>query len=440
MRFNTSGEAVYGTFTVSVDGAAVAGLSGVNANNPIWRANTQIIYLDGDSNSLDQIALPATITTLTTDTPTVIRGGSSFWAIYDATNDRVKISHGETFAGARLGDVESKIAIVRDGAAGGPLDVYTGTGILAFSIDTTAVPSSVRMKHGYLCWLDLDGKWNLVSSSDGSSVSWVPQVGSVLAMVPVLVGTTLYVVELLPTVLTLRPATRATAWTLASSPGLFSIDAARLSTTSLRVGACTNPAETIDSLTFYDATFGAGETVSVQVGTVSGGGIVYGPAAPVIPEDVPVGPTAGTTLGGPVQLPDISASIVGTGGTMSRELRYTLMGLNNGIKQIGAIVQNSPQPLPPSPGGGGGGGSTSGASFSEIEVTGQPTITATPANPRFRISSDDDSVEVTNYPAENRVDLSVEGGFCYIPMTTGAIPGEILFVGPDVMLTKVPVV
>ncbi len=44
MRLSTTGSVGYGTIGVSIDGAAVAALAGVNAGNVHWQSTTEIVY------------------------------------------------------------------------------------------------------------------------------------------------------------------------------------------------------------------------------------------------------------------------------------------------------------------------------------------------------------------------------------------------------------
>lgn len=437
MRFNENAEALYGLAgTVYLDGSTPAALSGLDARLPQWRRDDRIIYLDAATSGLDQLELPATFSTLDSDTPTVIRGGGNVWAMYDATNDEVTSSHPLTLAGARLGDINfaGQLAVVSDGAASGPISVYAAAGTLLREISTTvSSPSTIRVVEDYIVWQDSGGHWNLYDFVNDSTPTWVPQAQAVNAMVPVTMLGTLYLIEQTSSGLTIRPADNNQAYTLRSSSAVFGIDAmvqAVGASEEIVAGCCTDGQETQNSLEVFKASPSAtGNTFSVVIGTISGGAIVYGAAQTISPGTVVVGPPAGTTIGTATTLPNFATAAISQKNqdgqqVPTREFLYAWNTAMGAIQQIGSVVNSAPVPVVPPPGGGGGSGG-SGIAYSQVASTGQPTMAASSGNVTLNLESSDGSLGIVLSPATNTADLTVEGG-SWIPLVDGSEPPNFI--------------
>lgn len=433
LRFSPTGVAVYGTSSVNVDGAVPAALSGRTVGPAAWKSTGVLVYQDGGVGGvgpwvLKQLTLPATIAAIDASPATLIRGGGGQWGAWEpATGLRTSISVGP-FAGALLGDVSGDGDLLKiDTLANlSGLTVYDDTGASIFTKPEALLQSSqVCLRDDILSYYDATG-WHLIDITTGEPPDWYPRTDGVTWLVPVTHGGNLYVLER-SNELTLRLANRADGWVLSSTPTIFSPDAQSVGSL-LYCGSCTDASESASSLVVYKLTITHGKNISMQVGTISGGIIVYGAATAVAPATFQVGTKEGSSLSVPVnqpyQVPFVDPK---NDYRITVPWKKALQDLQNQTVRAADVLQDFPRP------------DLTANGYDKVASSGQPTMQASPGATTLTFASADGSVTYALNPATNEVDLSVQGGYCYIPMTTGAIPGEVLFVGGDVMLTKVPV-
>lgn len=433
LRFSATGVAVYGVGpTIAVDGSTPAALTGT-VGPAAWKSTGVLVYQDGGTGAgpwtLKQLTLPATIAAIDSSPAFLVAGGGGQWAAWEpATGLRTSIAVGP-FANGGLGDVSAsgELAAIDSMPSRSGLTVYNSSGGTIYADPTVVLQSTqVCLRDSILSYYDANG-WHLIDISTGVTVDWYPRTDGVTALVPLTYRGTLYVLEKSPAALTLRIANKAVGWVLTTDPNVFTIDAVSFGTTVL-CGTCNVPSETAASLVTFSCTVTNAATISVRTGTISGGAIVYGSAASIGVTPFTVGPLAGNSLVPPTPDLPFTQPLVhqverkGLMMTEPWEKAFRLLGVSTA--NVANVVQKLPTP------------NLMANGYDKIASSGQPTMMAQQGQTTITIDPND-SLEVTLDPSTNTLGLQA---YCYIPMTTGAIPGEILFIGADVMLMQVPVV
>ena len=430
---NANGEVAYGYSAVSVDGAVPAPLAGRTVGQPAWQSATQLVYQDGDVGLgpwiTNRITYPGvTVDTVDTNGVNTLRGGGGIWAKWVGALNQVLTSDPDVgpFTGAFIGDVSADpyVVVLDDYQTGIGLTVYDDTGATVLALPTAAVANNqnIRLRDGYLSYQDQAGKWHLVHVSDGLTPSWYPRTDGVNWTVPLVHQGTLYLLERTES-LSLRPANRARGWVLSATPNTFDPDAISYSGL-IRAASCLTIGCETTSLQVFDCTIlqdGTGN-LSVQVGTVSGGGIVYAAASSMAFTSFVVGALEGSSLT-PQSWAPVQTAMVAKEAKVTEPWARYFRDLDRKLNSLGGVVESQPDPVDAFSG------------FTQVDSPGQPSAQATPVADVLTLTSTDGSMIFQINPSSNTVDLAVRGGgFGYAPMSTGAEPLEIMSNGAGQVL------
>lgn len=358
MHLNSTGSAAYGFATVSVDGGVPAGVPAANVGNPTgpcWMDDTHLVYQNWNGTpELDEFAIGGAASTLDSQGSNLIAAGNGKWAAVLGGNVRSNISGITSLPGAGQPSMSEtgQLAVMAKLALGTGVTVYSATGATLFS-DPTAMLASpyLTCRHGYVSWQDASG-WHLVLLATGETPRWYPRMDGVLVVVPVLIGSTLWVVELNNAQLTLRQADQQVGYAIRVQPdNFFNPDAIQQSTGVCRVGMCANSGESTDSLVLIDVTVATGAN---RVGTVSGGGIVFvtGTTFPLAQHDMTFGPLEGNNLNNARYLPYQEALVNPQTQKINTKWQRALQSLDNAVTTNSTAIDHIPVPTPPSKPGG----------------------------------------------------------------------------------------
>lgn len=432
LRFSTTGVAVYGTSTVAVNGSTPAALVGRTVGPAAWKQNGVLVFQDGTAGwILRQLTLPSTFAAIDSLPASRIAGGGGEWAAQSASGLRTSIAVGP-FAGSALGDVsgDGELLAISNGAALSGLTVYDASGAIIFQDDTIVLRSnqvclrdSILSYYGSSATTQQSG-WHLIDltsydAADGSYqlLKWFPRTDGVTWLVPVTHRGAVMVVEFANGQLSLRPATRANGWVISTDPTRqFSPDAVSISNAEIRIGVCTNGAETPASLVVFDCAVSNTKNISVDTGTVVAGNIVYGTPQSVTPQDFQVGAQEGSSLVAPDSQPPFIHPVeekTPAGMRMSGPWQAYIRQLQGSVASTASVVQRTPpQPI------------ISSGGYDKVASSGQPTMQTSQGATTLNIESTNGSVTVTLNPASNTVDLSAAGA--WIPLVDGSEPPNFI--------------
>jgi hypothetical protein len=272
-----------------------------------------------------------------------------------------------------------------------------------------------------LSYQDGNGKWHLVDVSTGVTPSWYPRTDGINFQCPVTFGTTLYLIERNTTAsgnqLTLRKADTPKGWVISS--GLTFDPDVVAQTGFIRAGSCTDIGCTTTSLETFDCTLLTTGELSVVVGSVSGGGMVYAAPVTVTPQMFTVGALEGGALAPAVWMP-VAHPVTETKNGREMATRPWISywdAQDKTVQQIGAVVQNTPTPSPSSAGG-----------FTSIAVSGQPSLVASSSASVLTFASADHTIDVTLDPASNVADFSqLLAGYWSIITNGDPVTPEVVF-------------
>lgn len=426
MKFNSAGEAAYGYSVVNIDGAIPAALVGLSVGQPSWRSSTQLIYQDCTSGTctVNQLVRPATITTVSATGANFTGGGGGVWAKW-LGSEGLTTSSGLTLplAGLAWQSRGGETVVVDAYQSAGPITVYDSAGValpaaINDQLDGVVLVNNrnVRLQDDLLVYQDALG-YHMLDVSDGTMPSWYPRTDGVSVCVPVVFNGRTYVLEG-SNMLTLRQIDRSKGWILREGPFDFNPDIVAFGST-LRAGSCTDIGETVNSLTTFDISF-TGDNISVIVGTVSGGGMVY--AAPVIipPSKFTVGPLEGNSAQPDSNMP-VRQNVLTSNGKADKAWQHYWKSLETFSQRTANVVQNWPPPVPP-------------VAFDQVASSGQPTAQAQPGATVLNIeTASKDRLTVMIDPATNTVTLDALG-VSYVPVATGAEPLVIMSNGAGSIL------
>lgn len=406
MHLNAAGSAAYGFATVSVDGAVPAGVPVANVGNPTgpcWLDDTHLVYQDWNGAPfLQEFAIGGSTSTLDSQGSNLITAGNGKWAAVLGGNVRSNISGITSLPGAGQPSMSEtgQLAVMAKLALGTGVTVYSATGATLFS-DPTAMLASpyLTCRHGYVSWQDASG-WHLVLLATGETPRWYPRTDGVLVVVPVLIGTVLWVVELNNAQLTLRQADQQVGYAIRVQPdNFFNPDAIQQSTGVCRVGMCANSGESTDSLVLIDVTVATGAN---RVGTVSGGGIVFvtGTTFPLAQHDMTFGPLEGNNLSSNLY-PPIQNDVDLQGGKMTMPWQGWVRTLGQTVQNISTAIDHIPVPAPPSP------------AFGILAPAGAAAVPATQPNDTESLTSPDGSIGFGSDPSTKTVQFRVNPAFVH---------------------------
>ncbi len=473
-----TGSAAYGTAAVAIDGATPAALVGQVAGaqfGPFWydTDGPRIVYQSGGTGSGPWILQSYNTSTLATATvdaagQNTMAAGGGQWAAYLAgsgVRSSVTIaSPTAPLAGAFLLDVgtNGSIAICDYQATATGITVYDTSGTAIYENPTVVVGPIARLVDDILgfqsitafTWngVEYPAGWHLVNVATGLVPYWFPRTDGVNWLVP-FVGTdgTLYVLERTESV-SLREADRSQGYDITASTGIgFNPDGLEISAGVCRAGYCTDLGESVTSVVLYDVTMASGVT---SVGTVSGGAIVFAAGPTLTATTFPVGPAEGTALA-TATLPPIVHPVVDkrTGDRVTQPWQEYFNQRDRTIGAMGAAIQRIPNPPAAPP-----------PSFGNIAGDVSPNVAATTASDTLNLTSDDASVTFASNPITKTVDLSVAfppppsipiprrvddrtrvvmigsqqdavtSSVCFVPVSSGAEPLQILSNGAGLVL------
>lgn len=293
--------------TISIDGVTPASLVGHPGGGWDWLDDTTCGgQADlGSGYLLRQLVLPNTLTVLdstpsgVTDAATQFRAGNSKWAAFltGGALQGVRSNIRARLPLAALGDINEsgQMVVVQNYAADSGLVAYASSGAQLWVNSTSVLDGSnrLRSKNGSVAYQDTTSAWHLRNSATGALQSFAPRTDEVVAaMVPVLISGVIWVVELTNTQLTIRPATSANGFVLATSANLFNPDAVSMSAGNVRVGWSVTTGENPTDMRLADLNV---TTSALSTGTTSSGSLVITAQPPATPSDLPVGPVEGGT-------------------------------------------------------------------------------------------------------------------------------------------------
>ena len=343
--------------TISIDGVVPPSLIGAPGGGWGWMDDgTCAGQADlGGGFSLFQLVLPNTITALDPAGASQFRAGNSKWAA--SLNPSVRSNILATLPLAGLGDIDEtgRMTVVQNFGAGTGLVTYSAAGgtLWTQSSALTDPSNRLRSKNGSVAYQDGTGAWHLAATATGVLQSFAPRTGeTVVYMVPVLIGTVLYVVELTNTQLTIRPATSPMGYVLGTGSTFFNADAVSLTSTSVRVGWSVTAGENPTDLRLADITLTSGMTTP---GSTSSGPLVFGSAASGTTGSFTVGPVEGGSLSSTKQpraamKPD-GTGFQGSGGVRQYQAWWDTLA---GQAVAPANLSQATGVLPPANGGTGG--------------------------------------------------------------------------------------
>ncbi len=234
------------------------------------------------------------------DAATQFRAGNLKWAAFLAggalagvrSNIRARLPL------AALGDIDEtgRMVVVQNYAADSGLVSYTSSGAQLWVNSTTVLDGSnrLRSKNGSVAYQDTSSNWHLRDTATGTLQSFAPRTGEVVAaMVPVLISSVIWVVELTGTQLTIRPATSSNGFVLSTSANLFNPDAVSMSAGTVRVGWSVTTGENPTDLRIADLTVATGGTA---LGSTTTGSLVIGSSTAGTTGNFTVGPVEGGSL------------------------------------------------------------------------------------------------------------------------------------------------
>lgn len=403
MRFNALGDAAYGYATVSINGATPAALASYSAGcpfGPAWLTSTTIFYQNdgiGGGGPYISESYNTGTTTRTTVSPLGLNqcaAGNSKWATWLA-NAGVTTNIGSlgTIAGAKLGDVspDGELAIITDYQSGVGLKVYSAAGALLLNDASVLIVGIVtRLRNHLLSYQASDG-WHLRDVTGGAA-PFAPRINeSINWITPLVTASGKQLVLERSERLTLRYAAKPNGWELSAVPLTYDPDLIELSAGVVRIGWSGNQGESTDALTLMDLTLATGAT---QIGTVSGGGIVWAVGPTLEATTFEVGPVEGSTTGDllapirePIADPKTQLLVTRPWARYFQNLNGAVDGTVEAIASLPAIV------IPPS--------------FGVVSPASSDPIVASQSGDTLNLTSKDGSIALKSNTLTKTLDLSL---------------------------------
>lgn len=427
-RLNSLGSALMGTGSGinSIDGAVPPSLASASGAGGDWLTDDKIITptnlgLGAGLNLYQVVVSTDTLSLAAASGANYIVAGGGVWT-RQLGGVQTNVVAVPSLPNSGTGDVDfdGTWCVVTTYASGSGITVYAAIGTVLQQINVSLLYGAMRMRDGWLTYPTAHG-WPVVDSQTGSPCPGYVQQQSVGLVIPV--GDTMPVLvewKQDTSQFSIRRADQGTGLLLPVNATMFNVDAVRLSSGIIRLAWSTGAGELPAELVVMDVDTSTGDT---EVGTVVGSTLVFA-----------TGPTLEGSRFRLVQAPVVyppykdEMNVTQTIGgqrkkTISQPWVRYLDSTSQGVTSLQTAINSLPPPIPPS-------------TFDAQVVVSE----AAAGFPLARVLADSATVEwdtsVPNAVSADAVGVAVE---CYIPMTTGAIPGEVLFVGPDVMLMKVPV-
>lgn len=432
-RLNAAGEAVMGVGAgpISIDGSVPAALSGFTGGYWGW-FNATNIYGPGENGGAWQVygydTVGMTASLIDANSFNFFAAGGGAWAGFTATATGVtKTSIGAiaTLSGAQLLDVSptGQVVVVDNYQAGLGLTVYDSSGTPIVELPEVSLASPyVRLRDNYLAYKDLDG-WHLLNVVTNTVASWRPRLDTVIWVVPVLIGTTLLVVEG-GTQFTVRTADRAQGYVISTAADFFNPDAVAHPSTSgaVRIARSSDAGESAAALIEVDLTFATGV---YQVGTVVAGSVVFGSDQTYTVTTFDVGPLEGNSLTNslypPLQHPVVDQR---RRDLISDPWEAWARNVGGNLDTVSAAVENIPLPVAPS------------ASFGRVLAGSNTEVAAFQPNDLLTFTSADGTVTFTVNPVTRVIDFSTPGSGDVVGPASAGDGNVVLFDGTTGKLIK----
>jgi hypothetical protein len=374
-----------------------------------------------------------------TDAAQNFRAGNSEWAAFmtggvlkGVRSATIPFASGNTVGTctvlplAGLGDIDEtgRAYLIQNFSADNGLAGYSAGGARLWTVNTSVLDGSNRMraKNGSVAYQDTTGAWHLAAATTGALQSFAPRIDTVAAMVPVLVGTIIYVVELTNTQLTIRPATASTGYVLATSANLFNPDALALTATTIRIGWSVSTGEAPTDIRVADLNITTGGTT---LGTTASGALVFGSSTPGTVTPFTVGPVEGGDFFGSISLPQHQEVTNAQRIIDPIWLAALQQGMDAATGQIDAARIVPPIPTAPVP------------SFGTIDVTGQDPVAALVSGDVVQFIAGSGITITTDAGAQSVTftDNGDLGLWYWSPLTDGDIPQtELIFANGDTIM------
>lgn len=336
-RLNATGDALMGVGglvgNISVNGSVPAVLTTVEGGS--WRWKTSGIIAGradtGSGYGLYQVTLPNTLAALepTPNAASDFGAGGGNWAAWRLVGPPAGVSTSVTDFGplpnAGIGDVDfdGNFILVQNRAEGRGIITYDPTGTRMASWDVQISYPSQRSRDDLVAYATTGGLWLIRNITTGASVPIANQSAVVSAMVPVMVGTTVYVLEQRDADITFRPATSGTGWTIAAAPA-YNSDVILLSPGVVRIAWSVTPGEGPTQLRMMDLSLATGGNT---LWSTSSGSLVDSTGPTNVAQAFPVGPIQGGDGTGYIGLPKRDEPLVGKDGKATQTAYYLLDNL-----------------------------------------------------------------------------------------------------------------
>lgn len=442
MKWSSTGVAATGTTEIAVDGAVPTNLVGVTAGNPKWYTASQLIFQYEVSPAvfgLGRLTPPSgAIVNIDSIGQNALGAGNSIYAAY-LSGTGVRSNNGVgPWPLASLADVDDDgtVVIVTTQSTGTGLQAFDNTGVQTWATAVPLANANVRIRSDVVAYEDSTG-WQLRRASTGAIVPLARRTDTVTLMIPVVLGTAVYVVEFTSAVgLSVRSATGSVGYVIpATTSSMFNPDAIGVGTTTVRIGGCVNSGEAPDELRAFDINIANG---AFRSGVTTSGALVWTNGSPLAL-------TTFSTSGGSAAAIDAISGVYQhpvidkSHGRMTIPWYQALLRVATAVST--PIDLGSAQVTGILPEQHGGTDTTTG--LTQIQISALSFSDESLLLGRGEGAGAGEGQEISLGPGlamtGTVLDTIGSAGECYIPMTTGAIPGEILFIGGDVMLAKVPV-
>ncbi len=429
-RLSALGSAVTGVAgtQAAINGTTPAGLVGMIGGCD-WLSTTEIFGQDGTDCQIYDVDTDTQSLALAGGANETWAGGG-VWQRWGTGG--VIESNGLTLpaAGAATVDRAGRSAVIIDRSMGFGIRTYNASGTALTSISANPlVLEFVRCRDNVVSWAD-DAGWHLVNATTGAVVPFAQRTSPVNFLTTATSGSRLMVLERDDSgQLTVRQAAAAQGYVVATGANLFGPDFVFISANTVRIAYSTGAGELASELVLIDLNLNTGANTKA---TIVSGAPVY-VAQPNVPvTSLPASAVPGS--GGPQVAALYQQPLISTSNRNRIDDKW-YRALINDLRGIGTVnLANATGVLPAADGGTGVTTGLTVISPTAVQFSDESLLLG-----RGEGAGGGDGQEIS-LGAGAFMDGTQLNTYSYVPMTTGAIPGEIMFIGADVMLMKVPVV
>lgn len=405
-RLSSTGKALMGVAggMISVDGSTPTELSGFIGG--YWDFLSDDLIAGPASNGggawqlwQDTLSTGTTASLSTFAAGQFYAGNSKYAAFLASTPSEVQsnVSGLSSISGAGLGTVsrEGQPVLIDSYQGDGGLTVYSSSGATLLALPVKIIAPYIFLVNGTLAYEDATG-WHLVTVATGAIPRWAPQLPVRARTIPVVFGSTLYLVEQSGTdTVTIRAATSAQGFVVNDVlNGAYNIAAVGLTSTTIRIAWSTNAGESAEALVEADVNPVTGAWTK---STVVAGVLVPVVQTPLTLTNFTLGPLEGNNLSNAGYLPD-RHKVLQADGTADPLWLRAWQATNDRITTVQTFVQKIPTPTPPPDG------------FGIVQAPTQPPLAATIPDDTLTITSADGSVQFLSTPNTNTLDVRVAAG------------------------------